>query len=758
MVVLYRFYEAQMSGEVPAWSRASQAQGGWRNWSHTHDGFGPDGIGMSLSGGWYDAGDHLKISLPLGVTASMLSYGMLTWESTYRSAGQWDLAVRNLDWVASYLIKCHVNASDNPADNAFVAQAREGQEGAQLGNGFVWVGDGDTDHNLHWGRPEQQAEGGEEGALGWRPVYLLTAEGGKGADIVSEAVAAMVGTALVLRRPGIHSNPAKAQELLRRATQLFEFAKLLPGMCVSRVGLSGVASLTSPALGWWSPPAGRQTLYGSARWRDDLAWAAAWLCRAAVETGVGGGAGTSAGSSACAEAASLWIDAADTGGEYGRDVIAWAAVFPLASMMLRDVGAGGPAMVGRFEQHISYVLDRWISPAAAPPCNGTSLEFQVCYTPGGLAWYSNWGSARCAANMAMAALMSSRTGTETNTNTPEVALTQQRRRCWAWRQASYLLGGNSRNQSFVVGYAPTPYHSSPTRPVHKSSSCPTDYNTTCDWTALSAPGANPSVLYGALVGGPDQLDGYQDSRGEYVQNEVALDYNAGFTGAMAGLIEVESLLHEGGCSWEGYCVSTSCGTPGDRGVLPAPATCPAVQICVVVMVVMVVAVVVAVVRAAAIIISRPINTNDMSDNRIRGGPSQPPPQPPAPPPPPSPPLGLPSDPSKAPATCRPTDAACRSCLGNTNVTNTTACSACVAVCAELSIIDHRIDMRGRKKVKPATRCLSDWRDARAQCFDCVTSGVTDAVSCAECAKLPTAAARAACMTCQVRPLSAQSAS
>ena len=44
------------------------------------------------------------------------------------------------------------------------------------------------------------------------------------------------------------------------------------------------------------------------------------------------------------------------------------------------------------------------------------------------------------------------------------------------------------------------------------------------------------VLYGALVGGPSSAnDAYTDSRSDYVMNEVATDYNAGFTSALARL-------------------------------------------------------------------------------------------------------------------------------------------------------------------------------------------------------------------------------
>ncbi len=46
------------------------------------------------------------------------------------------------------------------------------------------------------------------------------------------------------------------------------------------------------------------------------------------------------------------------------------------------------------------------------------------------------------------------------------------------------------------------------------------------------------VLYGALVGGPGPDDKYVDKRSDYQANEVATDYNAGFTGALAGLVQL----------------------------------------------------------------------------------------------------------------------------------------------------------------------------------------------------------------------------
>jgi hypothetical protein len=73
----------------------------------------------------------------------------------------------------------------------------------------------------------------------------------------------------------------------------------------------------------------------------------------------------------------------------------------------------------------------------------------------------------------------------------------------------------------------------PQKPHHRSSSCNPNYAITCDWNALDLAGPNPSVLTGALVGGPGRDDSYVDNRRDYMKNEVAVDYNAGFTSALA---------------------------------------------------------------------------------------------------------------------------------------------------------------------------------------------------------------------------------
>lgn len=143
------------------------------------------------------------------------------------------------------------------------------------------------------------------------------------------------------------------------------------------------------------------------------------------------------------------------------------------------------------------------------------------YTPKGLAWYTPWGSLRHSANAAFLMLAHAKE------NIKDVNQ-QKRIACFAHKQLRYMLG--SAGRSYVVGYGKNP----PMQPHHRASSCPL-IPALCDWSVFDRQAPNPSVLFGALVGGPDINDFYKDKRQDYISNEVATDYNAGFTGALAGM-------------------------------------------------------------------------------------------------------------------------------------------------------------------------------------------------------------------------------
>jgi endoglucanase len=111
------FYECQQSGTLPSWNRAKQ----WRGDSCTSD---------YITGGWYDAGDHVKFGLPMAYSAAMLGWSMYEYGTAISGAGQSTILQNNLKFVLDYLVKC--------------------DQGTSL---VYQIGDGGTDH-AWWGPVE----------------------------------------------------------------------------------------------------------------------------------------------------------------------------------------------------------------------------------------------------------------------------------------------------------------------------------------------------------------------------------------------------------------------------------------------------------------------------------------------------------------------------------------------------------------------------------------------------------------------------
>ncbi|KAA0200410.1 hypothetical protein HAZT_HAZT005065 [Hyalella azteca] len=118
-------------------------------------------------------------------------------------------------------------------------------------------------------------------------------------------------------------------------------------------------------------------------------------------------------------------------------------------------------------------------------------EFRNNYvtTPGGLHYFSQWGSLRHALNHAFIAFKAADLGIDVDANVE-----------FAERQVNYALGTNPSDRSYVVGVGKNP----PTHCHHRAASCP-DIDVPCGWTYFDTPDPNPHILYGALVGGPDEV-------------------------------------------------------------------------------------------------------------------------------------------------------------------------------------------------------------------------------------------------------------
>ena len=143
----------------------------------------------------------------------------------------------------------------------------------------------------------------------------------------------------------------------------------------------------------------------------------------------------------------------------------------------------------------------------------------ITISPGGLSFLSQWGSVRYANNQAF--IDAIYVGLD-KADSQHIADAN----AYIERTVNYTLG--SSGQNFMVGYN----SQSPKNPHHRAAHG-------CWSNNLNAePKTSRHTLVGAVVGGPSGAnDSYVDDRSDYIANEVACDYNAGFTGACAYLYE-----------------------------------------------------------------------------------------------------------------------------------------------------------------------------------------------------------------------------
>ena len=61
---------------------------------------------MDLTGGYYDAGDNVKYQLPMAFSVTMLSWGVLEYQSAFTSTGQLAYAHQAIRWGTDYFLQC----------------------------------------------------------------------------------------------------------------------------------------------------------------------------------------------------------------------------------------------------------------------------------------------------------------------------------------------------------------------------------------------------------------------------------------------------------------------------------------------------------------------------------------------------------------------------------------------------------------------------------------------------------------------------
>jgi len=391
------FYEAQRSGKLPSPNPVP-----WR---------GDSALGDCVTGGWYDAGDHVKFGLPMASSAHLLAWSLVNFKEGYSAAGQLDQMYSMIKWPLDYFMK-------GWNGNRFIAQ----------------VGDGNADH-AYWGPPESMNMN--------RPCKWIDA-GTPGSDITGETVAALAAGSIAFQS----KDAAYAGQLLTAAKSLYAFSKAHRGVFH-----------------------GSAPFYGSSGDKDEMCNGGVWLYKATKDNQYLNDA------KANYDAGTGWALSWDDKRVACQQLL-WEAT--------KDAQYKGP---------VEAFMGSW-------------MPGSITYTPCGLAWRDKWGANRYAGNAAFLALAAAESGINTASY-----------RKWAAEQINYLLGDNRHNggcYSYEIGYG----SKFPQHPHHRGAS-------------------QGHQLNGALVGGPDQNDNYNDDQNDYVMNEVATDYNSGFHGALAALSKLQ---------------------------------------------------------------------------------------------------------------------------------------------------------------------------------------------------------------------------
>ena len=412
------------------------------------DALDPDGDGcLDLSGGFHDAGDHVKFGLPQSYSGATLGWGYYEFRDSYEKVGE----QQHIEDILRHFNDYFLRSTFRDEDGKVVAFCYQ-------------VGDGAADH-CYWGCPEFQTTP--------RPVWLATSET-PASDQCAGAAASLTINYLNFKE----TDPEYAEKCLDTAKALYEFAKENRGC-----GFSG-------------------GFYNSSYDEDEMSWAAVWLNIATGNkdyitdiTAVDKDGRYTGYMSRIIETTdstwqNIWVHSWDT---------VWGGVFAKLAPVTDD-----PLMWYFFRWNIEY----WSGVPHEDPSDQTFMK----PTPGGYRVVAGWGSARYNAAAQLCAQVYNK------------YKAKQEFVDWSKSQMDYILGDNPKGICFEVGYA----ENSAKNPHHRASHGSTT-------NSMTDPVNAHHVLWGALVGGPGEKDDYNDDRTDYVYNEVAIDYNAGFVGALAAL-------------------------------------------------------------------------------------------------------------------------------------------------------------------------------------------------------------------------------
>ncbi|KAI3774120.1 hypothetical protein L1987_48664 [Smallanthus sonchifolius] len=349
---------------------------------------------------------------------------------------------------------------------------------------YVQVGDPIKDHNC-WERPEDMDTD--------RTVYKVDAPN-PASDVAGETAAALAAASMAFRS----SDPAYSQTLLTTATRVFDFADTYRG------AYSDNTDVRNGACPFYCDYDGYQ---------DELLWGAAWLRRASGNENY----------LSYIQNNAKPLGADDNINEFGWD----------------NKHAGLNVLVSKevLEGNV-YSLELYKASAESFMCTlMPNASTHIEYSPGGLIFRPGGSNLQHSTAITFLMLVYAKylEQSSTSVNCGDVSVGSAYLRGLAKRQVDYILGENPMGMSYMVGYG-TRY---PQRIHHRGSSLPSVWNhpkpIQCKEGTVyfNSSNPNPNVLIGAVVGGPEEDDKYDDERADSRKSEPTTYINAPFVGVLA---------------------------------------------------------------------------------------------------------------------------------------------------------------------------------------------------------------------------------
>lgn len=350
---------------------------------------------------------------------------------------------------------------------------------------YVQVGDPNQDHRC-WERPEDMDTP--------RNVYKVSPQN-PGSDVAAETAAALAAASIVFK----DSDPSYSSTLLHTAQKVFDFADKYRGAYSD-----GLSSVVCPFYCSYSG------------YNDELLWGASWLHRASQDS---------------TYLSYIQSNGQTMGANDDDYSFSWDDKRPGTKIVLsKDFLEKSTQEFQAYKVHSDNYICSLIP---------GSPSFQAQYTPGGLL-YKGSGSnlqyvtASSFLLLTYAKYLRSNGGVVScgSSRFPAEKLVEL-----AKKQVDYILGDNPARISYMVGFG----QKYPLRVHHRGSSLPSVHthpgHIGCNdgFQSLNSGSPNPNVLVGAIVGGPDNRDNFEDDRNNYQQSEPATYINAPLVGALAFL-------------------------------------------------------------------------------------------------------------------------------------------------------------------------------------------------------------------------------